>query len=250
MKIEEEKEFLEKVSYTYKNNNSPISGWSIDSYLRIYKRYIDHGKEKRGLELGCSNGYSTEHLSKILGTLDVVDGSRNMIGKASERLKQNNVNFIYALFEEYDSGGYDYVFCSYVMEHVIEPEKVLEMCFHALNDKGKLFITVPNAMALSRQMAKEMGLIKDLYALTENDRAHGHRRVFDLRLLKNLVQNRGFKVLDIGGTFLKPYADFQLNQMIQQEIIGLEQLKGMQRLAGNYPELCGSIYAVLEKETL
>lgn len=250
MKMEDEKEFLEKVSYTYKSENSPISAWSIDSYFKIYNQYIECGKEKRGLELGCSNGYSTKCLSKVIGELDVVDGSQNMIKKASENLQQTNVNFIYALFEEFTGGGYDYVFCSYVLEHVIEPNKILDMCFRVLKNNGKMFITVPNAMALSRQMAKEMGLIDNLYTLTENDKAHGHRRVFDLEMLKNLIMDSGFTILDIGGTFLKPYSDFQLNQMIDQHIIGKEQLRGMQKLAKQYPELSGSIYAILGKELL
>lgn len=245
----DEKEFLEEVSHTYRNIKSPISEWSIDSYINRYRQYMLSGKLKEGLELGCSNGYSTECLADLLRKLNVVDGSRNMIKQASAKIKADNVSFEYALFEELSyQGEYDYVFCSYVLEHVIDPKRILEVSYRALKSNGKMFITVPNARALSRQMALEMGLIEDLYALTENDLAHGHRRVFDLATLKELVEDSPFNLLDIGGTFLKPYADFQLNQMINQNIIGKEQLKGMQKLAEKYPDICGSIYAVLSKD--
>ncbi len=248
MDFRNEKDFLESLSYSYRNEQSPISQWSIDSYIKIYKSFMEDSTFKRGLELGCSNGYSTECLSKLLGQLDVVDGSENMIDKASARVHGNNIKFKYALFEELDGiEEYDYIFCSYVLEHVLEPEKIIERCYDELRHNGLMFITVPNALALSRQMALEMGIIEDLYALTENDMAHGHRRVYDMNLLRELVEKSPLHLMDIGGTFLKPYADFQLNQMITQNIIGREQLKGMQSMALRYPNISGSIYAVLLK---
>ena len=191
---------------------------------------------------------STEQLSELLDELYVIDGSENMLLKASQKIKKSNIHFEYGLFEELtDKKKYDYIFCSYVLEHVMDPKIILEICYEALKDNGKLFITVPNARAISRQMALKMGLIDNLYALTENDLAHGHRRVFDLTELKELLENSRFYIVDIGGTFFKPFADFQLNQMIAENIIGEEQLKGMQKLAKSYPDLSGSIYAVVGK---
>lgn len=243
---QEEKRFLEEVSATYRNNKSPISKWSIDAYTEIYKQYIDKGK--RGLELGCSNGYSTECLADFLGELDVVDGSKNMIERARKYVTHKNVRFRYGLFEELScEEEYDYIFCSYVLEHVLKPEDILEICYKILKKNGKMFITVPNATALSRQMALAMGLIEDLYNLTENDLAHGHRRVFDIDKLESLVSKSPFRMIAIGGTYLKPFADFQLNQMIESGIIGTEQLVGMEKLAEKYPNMAGSIYTVLEK---
>ncbi len=70
-----------------------------------------------------------------------------------------------------------------------------------------MFITVPNATALSRQMAVKMNLLSSLYELTENDLAHGHRRVFDKDILLALLRQSGFRVVDTRGTFLKPFSD-------------------------------------------
>lgn len=165
-----------------------------------------------------------------------------------ERFQKKNITFIYSLFEELKyQEEYDNVFCSYVLEHVKEPMEILEVAYRALKPGGRLFITVPNATALSRQMALDMNLINDLYELTENDMLHGHRRVFDLHSLRELLDQSPFIVCKSGGTFVKEFADFQLDQMIDQKIIGEEQMYGMQKLAERYPELSGSIYAVCEK---
>lgn len=245
-----EKKFLDGVASTYKTAESEMSKWSIDSYLRIYQRFIDKNSGK-GLELGCSSGYSTMRLSEMLNRLDVVDGSKKMLDSLPDKIKNcSNVKFIYSLFEEFTCDEqYDYIFCSYVLEHVTNPAVILDIGYKALKPLGKLFITVPNAQALSRQMALEMGLIHDLYTLTENDIAHGHRRVFDMISLKNLLEGSLFSnILEVGGTFVKQFADFQFNQMIEKEIIGKMQLMGMQKIARKYPELSGSIYAVCQKE--
>lgn len=239
-----EKDFLDKVADSYRTSTSAVSRWSIDSYIRIYREYLD--KDGYGLELGCSGGYSTQCLSCLVRKLDVVDGSKKMIQNCRD--VNGNVTFLYSLFEDLEfEDKYDFVFCSYVLEHVISPRQILEVCHRALRPGGKLFITVPNATALSRQMALKMKLLGSLYELTENDLAHGHRRVFDKKSLLGLVSQGKFKVLDTGGTFVKQFADFQMDKMIEQKIIGGGQLEGMQEMAKVYPELSGSIYAILEK---
>lgn len=66
--------------------------------------------------------------------------------------------------------------------------------------------------------------------------------------LMELTDNSPFRVAETGGTFVKPFADFQLNKMIESNIIAIEQLRGLQILADEYPEISGSIYAILEKQ--
>ncbi|MCI8565721.1 MAG: class I SAM-dependent methyltransferase [Lachnospiraceae bacterium] len=245
----DEREFLDKMAETYRTFTSPISRWSIDSYMRVYKENLKLQPGNRALELGGGDGYSTECLSELVDWLDVVDGSRRMLEKMGvERFQKRNVTFIYSLFEELNyQEEYDNVFCSYVLEHVKEPMEILNVAYRALKPGGRLFITVPNATALSRQMALDMKLLNDLYELTKNDALHGHRRVFDLDRLLALLEQSPFIVCKSGGTFVKEFADFQLDQMIEQKIIGEEQLYGMQKLAKRYPNLSGSIYAVCEK---
>lgn len=244
----DEKRFLDEAALTYQTDITGISKWNIDSYIRIYKEYIP--SFKKGLELGVgSSGYSIKRLLQIVDKLDVVDGSKRMMDRLPEDIKNlRNVKFIYSLFEEIKFiEEYDVIFCSYILEHVKDVKEILDICFNALKKGGYCLITVPNARAFSRQMAKEMGIISDLYALTDNDKAHGHRRVFDMEKLQNVIECSQFKLIKIGGTFFKPFADFQMNKIITNNIINEEQLIGLQNMAEKYPDLCGSIYAVCEK---
>ena len=163
----EEMEFLNQVAETYNYKETEIYKWHVDSYMEIYKKYIRD--EQSALELGCYNGTSVKRLSQLVKNLDVMDGSSRVINEAKKKIngQYKNVKFILSLFEDMDAlQKYDIIFCSYVLEHVKNPEIILEKCWKALKQNGIMLITVPNAKALSRQMALSMGLIDDLYALT------------------------------------------------------------------------------------
>ena len=43
---------------------------------------------------------------------------------------------------------------------------------------------------------------------------------------------------------LKILADFQMDKLIHQQILGDPQLKGLFKLGLEYPDLCGSLFSV------
>jgi len=184
-------------------------------------------------------------IAGIVDLLDVVEGSRSFIEKAKGR-NLPNVRFYHALFEEFNPrrNYYDAVFAMWVLEHVQDPAQVLRIAHLALKPDGLLFVVVPNANALSRQLARHMGLIEDLKSLTENDLRHGHRRVYDRVSLNRELTQAGFTLVSQGGLMLKPFADFQMEQLIRQRILEEPQLEGLWSLGFEYPDLCGSLYAI------
>jgi 2-polyprenyl-3-methyl-5-hydroxy-6-metoxy-1,4-benzoquinol methylase len=141
-----------------------------------------------GLELGCSDGFMTEMLSRQTAWLDVVDGSEKFLAEARKR-NLPNVGFKFALFEEFTAPApYDYVFASHVIEHVLDPVAVMKMACTVLKPGGLLFIVVPNARALSRQLGLHMGLLKGLKELTPNDHNHGHPRSTHSRVSSDIIR--------------------------------------------------------------
>jgi hypothetical protein len=97
-------------------------------------------------------------------------------------------------------------------------------------------------------MAVQMGLMKSIYDLTENDYRYGHRRTFDKQSIENHVVKSGLEIVESGGSFFKPFADFQLKKMIKAGIIGEEQLKGLVLMGKVYPQLCEGIYVIAKKK--
>ena len=59
---------------------------------------------------------------------------------------------------------FDVIIANYIFEHIEDVQQIMNICYDSLKEKGILFITVPNAKALSRQLALKMELIDDLYS--------------------------------------------------------------------------------------
>jgi hypothetical protein len=89
-----------------------------------------------------------------------------------------------------------------------------------------------------------MNLIRDLYELTPNDLRGGHRRVYDQVSLKRDVVQAGFDICTQGGILLKPFADFQMDKLIDSGIIAKQQSDGLYSLGAEYPDMCADVYIV------
>lgn len=242
-----ERAFLDQVSQTYTNSTSPQAKTMKRLIMRTFDPFMTF-PDALGLEMGCSDAYMTQLLADRVPSLDVVDGSKKFIDEAVAGNSKSNVNFYYSLFEEFSAPEnlrkYDYVFACYILEHVVDVGLVLEVVKSLLKPGGLLFVVVPNGRAISRQLALEMGLLSDLYALTENDHRFGHRRVFDLHSLLTALRKQDLSVISSGGIMFKFLADFQMDALMNQKILNQSHIDGLYRLGLMYPDLAGGIYAV------
>lgn len=237
--------FLESVIDTYVTSESPQDRLIRTLAIRVFKPYIF--KQGSALEFGCSDGFMTSLIAPLCDSLTVIDGSKSFIEIARNRVPEN-VEFVHTLFEEYaPDKKFDYIFATYVLEHVKDAVGILKLAGELLNENGLLFIVVPNAQALSRQLARHMGLLEDLYALTPNDINHGHRRVYDYVTLSRDIEAAGLHQISQGGLLLKILADFQMDKLIEAEILGEQQQEGLYKMGLEYPNLAGSLFSVTGK---
>lgn len=203
-----------------------------------------------GLQLGYAEGVDTALFAPLLQHLDVVEGNPTFF-EAGCADPLPHVTMHHDLFETFlpkVENTYDAVFAVYVLEHVEDPVQLLRLARTSLKEKGVLFAVVPNANALSRQLALHMGILPSLTDLTPRDLEHGHRRVYDCNTLAQHVESAGLHIIAQGGVMLKILADFQLDQLLQLGILGEAQVDGLYSLGHKYPELCGSLYAVCASE--
>lgn len=241
----DEKAFLESVTQTYVTSDSPQDRLIKSLAIRTFTSFIR--TDGRALEFGCSDGYMTSLIAPLCKNLTVVDGSQTFIDLARKRLL-SDTEFVHALFEEFNPNKkFDYIFATYVLEHVTDAVGFLKHARSLLDKHGLLFIVVPNARAMSRQIARHMGLIDDLFALTQNDFHHGHRRVYDRISLNRDIEAAGLQQMCNGGLLLKLLADFQMDKMIDIGILGDAQIEGLYKMGLEYPDFAGSLFSVCKK---
>ncbi|MCX7726197.1 MAG: methyltransferase domain-containing protein, partial [Chitinispirillaceae bacterium] len=214
-------------------------------FIEKLKQYVDLSKASV-LEFGPAMGHMTEILSKVAKRVVAVDGSSEFLKIARKRLNEaKNVCFYESYFEDIKlDEKFDCILFHLVLEHVKEPIKLLRKIKYYCKKDGIVAISVPNANALSKQLAVKMGILNSIYELTENDRRHGHYHVFDWKKLETVVKKGGLEIIGRHGLFFKLFSDVQNIAILQNHIIGEEQIKGLWKLADELPELAGGIMIV------
>ncbi len=224
--------------------------YDFDYILRdfIVRSLLPYFIEGSALEMGCFEGIFTKTLTAHFKDLSVLEGSSELIEKAKQTTSGSNVRFISGMFENTEfNEKFDNIFLMHTLEHLENPTLVLKKIRSWLSEKGRLFLVCPNANAASRQIAVRMGIIDYNAAVTDGEYKHGHRKTYSLDTLENEVRISGLKINATGGVFFKPFANFQFDKLLKEQIIDQKYLEGCYSLGMIYPDLCASVYVICAK---
>lgn len=196
------------------------------------------------MEIGLGDGVFTEKLAKRFEKVFAVDASKTTIEKVKEKLINfKNVFFIESFVENLQfEGTIDNIVMSHLLEHLENPVAALKHLKSICHKDTILYISVPNAMSLHRQVAVKMGLLENPNSLNETDLRLGHKRVYYPEEFKADVLAAGFQIIKFGGCMLKPLTNKQIEETWNEEMI-----QGFIELGDEYPELCGDIYIIAKK---
>jgi len=213
--------------------------------VKSFRPFFKNGKL---LELGSFKGDFTERLRPYFSDITCVEASEAAANEAAIKLG-SNVRIFVAPFEEVGlPGKYENIVMTHVLEHIDDPVSVLKRINSEwLSDEGRFFLVCPNGNAPSRQIAVKMGLITHNSAVTDPERAHGHRVTYTLDTLERDAKAAGLKVVHRSGVFFKALANFQWDKLLKTDIISKEYLEGCYELGQQYPDLCSSIFLLCEK---
>jgi 2-polyprenyl-3-methyl-5-hydroxy-6-metoxy-1,4-benzoquinol methylase len=213
---------------------------NIRSIRFISKRIFELADNKdRLLELGLGDGETTSFFAKNFNEVHVIEGSLKLIDSYKSKFSCENVNIIHSLFEEFETEEkFSNIALCNVLEHVVDPEALLKRFKKLLEPYGNVFIAVPNATSLNRQIGHKAGLLNNIYAFNQQDINLGHRRYFDKQKLLKLLAKSGYKVTNIEGIYLKPITTGQMNQLNFSEKI----YRAILELGKDYPELSTFIF--------
>jgi 2-polyprenyl-3-methyl-5-hydroxy-6-metoxy-1,4-benzoquinol methylase len=240
--------------------NTLVSTYDIDNIYEQFKRfefveklgcYINL-KNSTVIEFGSAMGHMTEILSKISKSVVCVDGSGDFIKIAQKRVvSAANVRFYESYFENFRINlKYDCLIMHHVLEHIKNPIVLLTNIKDVLNNDTIVAVSVPNAHALSRQLAVKMGLLSSIYELTENDKRHGHYHVYDWKTLERQMIESGFNIIGRHGLSFKLFSDKQNIEMLNAKIITEDQIKGLWRIGDELPEYAGAIMVVAKRKDI
>jgi len=234
-------------SLEYQDNQGRKYAYDFDTIIRRYllqtlERHF--AREGSVLELGCYKGDMTGQILEYFPAITAVEAASELAETVRQRFPAR-VTVVNATFEEAQLGQrFDNIFLVHTLEHLDDPVQILLKIRQWLSPSGRLFIAVPNANALSRQIAVRMGLIEYNSAVTPAEAQHGHRCTYSMDVLLSEVRRAGYRLEDHGGILVKPLANFQFDQAIAAGIVSDEYLRACNDLAKIYPDLSASLFAV------
>lgn len=193
------------------------------------------------LELGPAEGIMTDILYPHYSDYTIVDGADFFVEDLKKRYP--SITALTSLFECFNPDRhYKNIILGHVLEHVENPVEILNLCKNWLDDEGVILAAVPNAKSIHRQAAVNMGLLSSLHELNETDKRNGHRRVYDMDLLKKDFLQAGFSIQYTGGYWLKPLSNAQIDKDWTEDMIN-----AFLALGEKYPEIAGEIYIICTK---
>jgi 2-polyprenyl-3-methyl-5-hydroxy-6-metoxy-1,4-benzoquinol methylase len=231
----------------YQDNLGRNYSYDFDTIIRRYllRRLEPHFTHDGSvLELGCYKGDMTEQILEYFPAITAIEAAGDLAEIVRLRFPAR-VTVVNATFEDVQLDQcFDNIFLVHTLEHLDHPVDVLAKIRQWLNPSGRLFVAVPNANALSRQIAVRMGLIEYNAAVTQAEAQHGHRCTYSMDVLLAELRRAGYLLEDYGGILLKPLANFQFDQAIAAGIVTDSYIQACHELAKVYPDLSASLYAV------
>jgi len=222
------------------------SAYSLDNRIILngYAKRIllkKHGNSL--LELGLGHGHTARIFSKEFQRYLILDGSNEIVNHFLEKHPKFSSEIQITYFEDFDTNErFDIILAGFVLEHVDSPHEILRRFKKFLKPGGKMYITVPNALALNKRFGFEAGLIKDMFELSPADISQGHQRLYSADSLKELIADCGLHLCSLEGVFLKPITT---NQILQLQLSD-EILEAMNKVAIDFPELSVGLLAETE----
>jgi 2-polyprenyl-3-methyl-5-hydroxy-6-metoxy-1,4-benzoquinol methylase len=167
-----------------------------DNKMVAVRKVISNLPEKgRILDVGCFNGFVLG-LIRQKGEYDLygVDASEKAVSHCNSiGLNVTNTNLEKPL--PFDNDYFDAVIGLEIIEHLADTDFFLEEIKRILKPKGTLILTTPNAVSLPRRVLTLIGISPFFEAsFTFPPNMAGHLRFFTPKLLKGLLETRGYRV--------------------------------------------------------
>ncbi|KTD17022.1 bifunctional 2-polyprenyl-6-hydroxyphenol methylase/3-demethylubiquinol 3-O-methyltransferase UbiG [Legionella jordanis] len=101
---------------------------------------------KQVLDVGCGGGILTEAMASQDATVTGLDLSEEALSAAREHAlsKHLTINYVCSAIEDYDEAQFDVITCMEMLEHVPQPEVIINHCARLLRPGGYLFLSTIN----------------------------------------------------------------------------------------------------------
>jgi SAM-dependent methyltransferase len=128
----------------------PEENYWFRRHLAVYEWVARRCAGARAVDMACGEGYGAAALAERAGEVVGVDANPEAHEHARLRYERPRLRFERALVEEFDDGApWDAIVFLQTIEHVQQPEALLERFASLLAPGGALYVSTPNRLTLA-----------------------------------------------------------------------------------------------------
>lgn len=161
-------------------------------------------------------------------------GSRSNIHLFKEKIEN--------VIEDIKSFKPDFIIIGGFLHEISNPDEVLRLIHQICSIDTVIYSFVPNARSFHRLLALEMNVINDIHQKSQHDILFNRREVYNVSSFIDLFLANGYKILDHGTIFIKPFTNAQLEKMMECGIIDESMLKGLDQMIKYIPDMGAEIW--------
>ncbi len=224
---------------------------------RLFRKHL--ASAQRLLDIGCGTGTIGIYLKEILGAREVygIEISETRVAAACQkgiRCVQIDLNESSIPFED---NSFDAIFCGEVIEHLVDPDRLLDEISRTLAPKGVCILTTPNLAAWVNRIALFLGwqpfhtavsfryeVGRPRFLASEGARLD-HLRVFTYGALRELLRLHRFRILEVTGSSLMD--GFDASSLKSMRGILARALSPLDAVLSRAPSLSSGIIVVFGK---
>lgn len=209
------------------------------------------------LEAGCGLEPLFPYIDHYEKTV-IVEPAKAFVDKLQQDINryhvQDKVSYVHGFLEsEVDTLmqmdiKFDYMIISSLLHELDEPNIFLAAVKKLCSKNTVVHINVPNAKSVHRLIAKEMGIIPDLYELSDLQIKMQRRRVYDMETLAKTVESAGFEIIESGSYLPKFLASAQMEDMLSKGIVDEKIFYGLDQIGRCMPEYGSEIYVQAKRK--
>ena len=158
------------------------------------------------LDVGCGGGILSEAMASEGATVTGLDVEPEAIKTAAAHAKdsQLNIQYVCELIEDFEATTFDCVICMEMLEHVAEPQWVIQHCARLLKPGGYLFLSTINR-TLQAYATVIIGAEYVLGLLPKQ--THDYDKFIKPSELAAMVRAEGLDVIGLSGMSYNPYTN-------------------------------------------
>ena len=175
----------------YKNKIYKIGGFRKKAILNFIEK-----DNSNVLDVGCGDGELGEALKKNKNSIVYgIEISEASVAEAGKKIDKAYLCDIVneEIPKELKNTKFDYIIITEVLEHLMEPEKLLEKVKILMNKETELIITVPNVLFWKNRLKIFFGQF-DYTETGLMDKGHIH--FFTWKSLQNMYGNCGYETIE------------------------------------------------------